>query len=103
MVDYLRRDIPPLILIFFRHKHDKPHVWLEIYRPYGEEEFDDIKVVIRIRIWKKNRQFNGQKKKRQNDKQRSTKHCTKKLEIEQHDPSGNCPVLHSIPRLIIII
>ena len=59
MVDYLRRDI----LIFFLKKHDKPHVWLEKYKPYGEEEFDDIKVVIRIRKWKKDRQFNGQKKK----------------------------------------
>jgi len=34
-----------------------------------EEEFEDIKDVIRIRISKKNRRHNGQKK----DKQRSTK------------------------------
>ena len=38
------------------------------------EEFEDIKGVIRIRISKKNRQHNGQKKKVQKDKQRSTKH-----------------------------
>ena len=29
----------------------------------GQEEFEDTKVVIRIRISKKNRQHNGQKKK----------------------------------------
>jgi hypothetical protein len=33
-----------------------------------EEEFEDTKVVIRIRI-SKSRQHNGQKKKRQKDKQ----------------------------------
>jgi arabinogalactan endo-1,4-beta-galactosidase len=30
---------------------------------YFKEEFEDIKGVIRIRVWKKNRQHNGQKKK----------------------------------------
>jgi hypothetical protein len=35
----------------------------------------DIKGVIRIRKSKKNRQHNGQKKKGQNDKQRSTNRC----------------------------
>ena len=40
------------------------------------EEFEDTKVVIRIRK-SKNRQYNGQKKKRQKDKQRSTKHTRK--------------------------
>jgi hypothetical protein len=39
-----------------------------------QEEFEDTKGAIRIRIWKKNRQHNGQKKK---DKQRSTKHTYK--------------------------
>jgi hypothetical protein len=41
--------------------------------------FEDNKGVIRIRILKKNRQHNGQKKKVQKDKQRSTKdtHKTK--------------------------
>jgi hypothetical protein len=38
------------------------------------EEFEDTKGVIRIRISEKNRQHNGQKKKVQQDKQRSTKH-----------------------------
>jgi hypothetical protein len=36
-----------------------------------QEEFEDTKVVIRIRKSKKDRQHNGQKKK---DKQPSTKH-----------------------------
>jgi hypothetical protein len=36
-----------------------------------KEEFEDTKGVIRIRISKKNRQHNGQKKK---DKERSIKH-----------------------------
>ena len=40
------------------------------------EEFGDTKGVIRIRK-SKNRQHNGQKKKRQKDKQRSTKHTRK--------------------------
>ena len=39
-----------------------------------QEEFEDTKGAIRIRISKKNRQHNGQKKK---DKQRSTKHTYK--------------------------
>ena len=38
-----------------------------------DEEFEDTKGVIRIRILK-NRQHNGQKEKVQKDKQRSTKH-----------------------------
>ena len=41
-----------------------------------EEEFEDTKVVIRILI-SKSRRHNGQKKKRQKDKQRSTKHVHK--------------------------
>ena len=40
------------------------------------EEFEDTKVVIRIRTSKKNRQHNG-KKKDKRDKQRSTKHTHK--------------------------
>ena len=39
-----------------------------------QEEFEDTKGVIRIRISKKNRQHNGEKKKIQKDNQRSTKH-----------------------------
>jgi hypothetical protein len=42
-----------------------------------QEEFEHTKGAIRIRISKKNRQHNGQKKKVQNDKQRSTKHSYK--------------------------
>jgi hypothetical protein len=40
----------------------------------AREEFEDTKEVIRIRITKKDRQHNGQKKKY---KQRSTKHTHK--------------------------
>jgi hypothetical protein len=39
-----------------------------------QEEFEDTKGVIKIRISRKNRQHNGQKKKVQKDKQRSIKH-----------------------------
>jgi len=42
-----------------------------------KEKFDNTKGVIRIRISKKNREHNGQKKKLQKDKQRSTKHTYK--------------------------
>ena len=42
-----------------------------------QDEFEDIKTVIRIRISKKSRQHNDQKEKVQNDKQRSTKHTYK--------------------------
>jgi hypothetical protein len=42
-----------------------------------QEGFEDTKGVIRIRISKKNEQHNGQKKKVQKDKQRSTKHTYK--------------------------
>ena len=41
-------------------------------RTEGQEEFEDTKGVIKIRISKKNRQHNGQK-----EKQRSTKHAHK--------------------------
>ena len=42
---------------------------------YTKDEFEDNKGVIRI---KTNKQHNGQKKKAQKDKQRSTKHTYKK-------------------------
>jgi hypothetical protein len=42
-----------------------------------EEEFEDTKGTIRIRLSKKNRQHNGQKEKVQKDKQQSTKHTYK--------------------------
>jgi hypothetical protein len=41
-----------------------------------EEKFEDTKEVISIRKSKKDRQRNGQKKKGENYKQRSTKHYT---------------------------
>jgi len=43
---------------------------------FVQEEFEDIKGLIRIRK-SKNRQHNGQKEKVQRDKQRSTKHTHK--------------------------
>jgi hypothetical protein len=46
-----------------------------------QEEFEDTNGVIRIRISKKNRQHNGQKKKLQKDKQRSTKHTHKAKDL----------------------
>ena len=42
----------------------------------GQEKFEDAKEVIRSHRWKKDRQYNGQNKKGQKDKQRSTKHYT---------------------------
>ena len=42
-----------------------------------QEEFEDAKGVIRIRISEKNRQHNDQKEKVQKNKQRSTKHTYK--------------------------
>ena len=51
----------------------KDYLWQLTYW----EEFEDTKGTIRIRISKRNRQHNGQKKKVQKDKQRSTKHTYK--------------------------
>jgi hypothetical protein len=50
--------------------------------------FEDNKGVIRIRILKKNRQHNGQKKKVQKDKQRSTKD-THKTKEQSHQYQQN--------------
>ena len=47
-----------------------------MFTPKVLEEFEDTKGVIRSRKSKTDRQYNGQKKKRQKDKQRSTKHYT---------------------------
>jgi hypothetical protein len=41
---------------------------------HWQEEYKDTKGIIRIHTSKKNNQHNGQKKKVQKDKQRSTKH-----------------------------
>ena len=51
--------------------------YLRFYYTPIQEEFEDTKGVIRIRISKKNRQHNGQKEKGQRDKQRSTKYTHK--------------------------
>jgi len=50
------------------------------------EEFEDTKGVIRIRISKKNRQHNGQKKKVHKAKQRSTKHTYKTKDRKTRTP-----------------
>jgi hypothetical protein len=53
------------------------------------EEFEDTKWVIRIRISKKIRQHNGQKKKIQKDEQQFTKHAhTTKDRVKQLVISG---------------
>ena len=44
---------------------------------FDEEEVEDTKGLIRIRKSKKDKQHNGQKKKVQKDKLRSTKHTHK--------------------------
>jgi len=51
-----------------------------------EEEFEDTKGAIRIRISKKNRQHNVQKEKVQKNKQRSTKHTYKTKDRETRTP-----------------
>ena len=65
-----------------------------------KEEFEDTKGAIRIRISKKNRQHNGQKKKVQKDKQRSTKHKYKtkdrvrRTPLKSDTPEGKQFLLH---------
>jgi hypothetical protein len=53
---------------------------------YSQEEFQDIKMVIRIRKSRKNRQHNGQRK---NDKQRSTNHTHKTTDRVTRTPPFN--------------
>jgi len=48
----------------------------------AKAEFGDTKGVIRIRLLKKDRQHNGQKKEIQKDQQRSTKHAHKAKDQE---------------------
>jgi hypothetical protein len=54
-----------------------------------QEEFADTKGVIRIRISKKNRQHNGQKKNVQKNKQRSAKHTHKTKDRVTRAPLKN--------------
>ena len=54
------------------------------------EEFGDTKREIRNRISKENRQHNGQKKKGQKDKQRSTKHTYKTKDRVTRTPLKPC-------------
>ena len=51
-----------------------------------KKEIEGTKVVIRIRISKKDRQSKGHEKKIQQDKQRSTKKVHRKLTIEKQKP-----------------
>ena len=55
--------------------------------------FEDTKGVIRIRKSKKNRKHNGQKKKRQKDKERSTKHTHKTKNRLTRKPEVNSGTL----------
>ena len=55
--------------------------------------FEDTKGVIRIRKSKKNRKHNGQKKKRQKDKERSTKHTHKTKNRLTREPGVNSGTL----------
>ena len=61
-----------------------------------EEEFEDAKGVIRIRISKKDRQHNGQKKK---DKRTNNdlQNIHIKLKIEQHEPHNKLGVNSGTP------
>ena len=54
---------------------------------YGE--FEDTKGVIRIHKSTKNRQHNGQMKKGQQDKQRSTNHYTQNQRSSNTNPTKN--------------
>jgi hypothetical protein len=53
-----------------------------------QEEFEDTKGIIRIRISKKNRQHNGQKKKYKRTNS-DLQNIYIKLKIEQHEPTKN--------------
>jgi hypothetical protein len=64
-----------------KHRHVTS---FQLWGTYRREEFEDTKCVIRIRISKKSRQHNGQKKKVQKDKQRSTKHTYKTKDRVTH-------------------
>jgi hypothetical protein len=69
------------------------------------EEFEDTKGAIRIRISKNNRQHNGQKKKGQKDKQRSTKYrhqikdCVTRTPLKTGNELLHLPLSH-LPSLI---
>ena len=56
-----------------------------IFQIWQEEEFEDAKGENRIRISKKNRQHNGQKKKYKT-KNNYQQNIHIKLQIEQHEP-----------------
>ena len=53
-------------------------------RTKGQEEFEDTKGVIRIRKWKKDRQYNGQKKKDKGTNN-NLQNTHIKLNIEYHE------------------
>jgi hypothetical protein len=50
---------------------------ISLHLAFRQEEFEDTKGATRIRISKKNRQHNGQKKKYKRKKKRSTRHTYK--------------------------
>ena len=64
----------------------------------------DTKVVIRIRISKKDRQHNGQKKKYKGTKERSTKHThnTKDRVTRASRKTGDAPEGLAVPALLVV-
>jgi len=64
-------------------------VLLSIPRNKLSENVEDTKGIIRGSKLKKDRQHNGQKKKVQKDKQRSTKHYTKNYQLRNTNLTKN--------------
>jgi hypothetical protein len=78
-----------------KHGIKKSFVAEVMYQLFFEVEFKDTKVVIRIRLSKKNSQHNGQKKKNSQHNGQKKKHKMTnndiqnihiKLMIEEHEP-----------------
>jgi hypothetical protein len=68
-----------------KHGIKKSFVAEVMYQLFFEVEFKDTKVVIRIRLSKKNRQHNGQKKKHKRTNN-DIQNIYIKLMIEEHEP-----------------
>jgi hypothetical protein len=68
-----------------KHGIKKSFVAEAMYQLFFEVEFKDTKVVIRIRLSKKNRQHNGQKKKHKRTNN-DIQNIYIKVMIEEHEP-----------------
>jgi hypothetical protein len=68
-----------------KHGIKKSFVAEVMYQLFFEVEFKDTKVVIRIRLSKKNRQHNGQKKKHKRTNN-DIQNIYIKVMIEEHEP-----------------